>query len=177
MALLALYPVLVYVGLKHAGGFWVAGALIVVCVLRLLIGAPLLGRLPLALLCAGGVLLAVLGIAKGSPDLVLYYPVLVNGGLLLLFAHSLLYPPTMIERIARIRVPNLPPKGVAYTRGVTIVWTIFFLFNGSIAFYTALETSAAAWAFYNGFLAYVLIGLLFGVEFLVRMRVMKSSQP
>ena len=166
IALFALYPVLVYLGLKYTSGAWIAG---------LLIAASRFGRAQVALVCLGGVLLAVLSIVKRSPDLVLYYPVMMNGGLLLLFTHSLVYPPTIIERIARVRDPDLSPKGVAYTRRVTIVWAFFFLCNGSAAFYTALSTSAATWAFYNGFVAYILIGILFGVEFLVRQRVMRSS--
>jgi uncharacterized membrane protein len=175
LALFALYPPLVYLGLKYLGGLWIAGLLIAVCLLRLAFGAGPFGRGQVALVCAGGVVLAVLSIVKRSPDLVLYYPVMVSAGLLLLFAHSLVYPPTVIERIARLRDPDLSPKGVAYTRRVTVVWAVFFLCNGGAAFYTAIATSAETWALYNGFVAYVLIGLVFGVEFLVRMRVLKSS--
>jgi uncharacterized membrane protein len=174
LALFALYPLLVYLGLKYSSGVWIAGLLIALCLLRLLFGGPF-GRVQVAVVCVGGVLLAVVSIVKHSPNLVLYYPVMVNGALLFLFAYSLVSPPTIIERLARLRDPDLSAKGVAYTRRVTLVWVVFFLCNGSAAFYTALSTSPETWAFYNGVVAYVLMGIVFGVEFLVRMRVMRRS--
>ena len=42
---------------------------------------------------------------------------------------------------------------------------------GKSALVTALWMSDRAWALYNGLIAYVLIGLLFGAEWLVRQRV------
>ena len=60
------------------------------------------------------------------------YPVLMSLSVACVFGFSLLYPPTIIERIARIKEPNLPPEGVVYTRKVTIVWLIFLILNASI---------------------------------------------
>jgi uncharacterized membrane protein len=42
------------------------------------------------------------------------------------------------------------------------------LFNGACALATALWMSEAAWSLYNGVIAYVLMGLLFGGELLAR---------
>ena len=41
----------------------------------------------------------------------LYYPVLVNGVLLIAFGGSLFFPPTVVERIARLRDKDLPAAG------------------------------------------------------------------
>jgi len=51
---------------------------------------------------------------------------------------------------------------------------VFFVCNGTVAFLTATKTSFQTWAFYNGFLAYVLIGAMFAPSFLIRIRVMKK---
>jgi uncharacterized membrane protein len=51
---------------------------------------------------------------------------------------------------------------------VTQVWCGFFIVNGVIALFTALFASSALWWFYNGFLAYIFIGLLFAGEYFVR---------
>lgn len=51
------------------------------------------------------------------------------------------------------------------------MWCVFFVFNGALAVATALWTSDRVWALYNGLIAYVLIGTLFSVEWLVRRRV------
>ncbi len=123
---------------------------------------------------AGGIVLAGAGLLRGSAEAMLYYPTLVNLVLLIVFVHSLIYPPAVITRLARIREPDLPPAGVRYTRNVTVVWSVFFLLNGSASIFTAIWTTAETWTLYNGFIAYVLIGALFGGEWLVRARVMKD---
>ena len=101
------------------------------------------------------------------------YPVLVNGALLALFACSLVAPPTIVERFARVQEPDLPPAAILYTRRVTQVWYGFFVVNGCVALLTALYASTALWWLYNGFIAYLLIGLLFAGEYCVRRRFMR----
>jgi uncharacterized membrane protein len=98
------------------------------------------------------------------------YPVLVNGALLAAFGYSLVSPPSMVERFARLSEPDLPPAAIGYTRRVTQVWCVFFVFNGAIALGTALWASQDVWALYTGVIAYVLMATLFGVEYLVRLR-------
>lgn len=123
-------------------------------------------------------LMVLFGLAlalKGDLELVRWYPVLVNGVLLALFGTSLLWPPTVVERLARLTNPALPPSGVRYTRKVTAVWCVFFVVNGAIATATALWATFATWSLYNGVVAYVLMGLLFGAEFWVRQRHLKRA--
>ena len=134
---LALYPILVYTTLGRFGASGVAAVLAAVCAPRLifarLLGHKALGGGYLEIVSAGGVMLAVASLWFDSAGAVLYYPVLVNAGLLLMFAASLVKPPTVIERIARLREPDLPPAAVRYTRRVTIAWTAFFVCNGAAA--------------------------------------------
>jgi uncharacterized membrane protein len=99
------------------------------------------------------------------------YPALVNAVFLGVFGLSLWHGPTVVERMARLREPDLPPAAVAYTRRVTQVWCGFFVVNGAIAVGTALWASPAAWALYNGLISYVAMGALMGGEWLVRRRV------
>lgn len=99
-----------------------------------------------------------------------FYPVVMNLGFLVLFAGSLFSRMTVVERLARIKEPDLSDAGVAYTRKVTWVWSLFFIINGGIAAITAVFFSDEVWLFYNGFLAYLLIGLLAASEWIVRQR-------
>jgi len=92
----------------------------------------------------------------------------VNAVLFSVFAYSLYRGTPVIERLARLSEPDLPPHAVRYTRKVTAVWCGFFVLNGSLALYTATQTSMAFWALYNGCLAYLLIATLFAGEWLVR---------
>ena len=176
--MLVLYPVLIYFGLRYLHSGWLAALLILVCAVRL-IAARLSGTLrdtgsQVFLVCGGGIALAGVSVLQNRPDAMLYYPALVNGTMLLLFGYSLVRPPTVIERIARLRDDHLPEEAIAYARRVTIAWAVFFIANGSIALYTALLTSLETWAFYNGIVAYVLIGAMFGGEFLARSRLMRN---
>jgi uncharacterized membrane protein len=151
-----------------------------VLVLGLRLAARRAGALPasgaqLALTTAAGIGLALVSLLQRRADAMLYYPVLVNAGLLAAFAWSVAHPPTVIERIARLREGPLSPAAVAYTRRVTVAWAVFFACNGAIAFATARWTSIETWTFYNGGLAYLLIGVMFGAEWLVRRHVRNTE--
>ncbi|OWY28753.1 hypothetical protein [Herbaspirillum robiniae] len=102
------------------------------------------------------------------------YPVAISAGMLALFGYSLFRPPSIIERMARLTDPDLPPFAVAYTRRVTQVWCVFFAVNGSIAFATAMWASPAVWSMYTGVVSYVAMGVLFAGEYLVRLYVRRQ---
>ncbi|SEH66064.1 Uncharacterized membrane protein [Rheinheimera pacifica] len=117
------------------------------------------------------VLLLAASLLGKAEQAMLYYPVWMNAGMLLLFGWSLCYPPTVVERLARLMEGGLDAKGVRYTRNVTMVWCVFFILNGSVATFTAWWGNWNLWVLYNGFIAYVLMGLLMLIEWLVRRRV------
>lgn len=98
------------------------------------------------------------------------YPVMVNATLLGVFAYTLMEPPSMVERLARLREPDLPASAIWYTRRVTQVWCLFFGLNGAMALITTLWASVAVWTIYNGFISYLLMGFLFAAEYCVRDR-------
>lgn len=164
------YPVLVYFGIGVMEPRWLA---LLLCGLALARG--LATRDPLWLSAAiGAAVLALVSVVGNALLPLKLYPVLVNAVLLVAFFASLFSSASAIERIARLRDPALPPEAVVYTRRVTQVWCGFFVFNGSVAFATAWWGSDAIWALYNGLIAYLLIGVLFAIEWLVRRRVMAA---
>ncbi|EIC83210.1 hypothetical protein [Serratia sp. M24T3] len=164
------YPLVVWLGLKTWGESVLAPVLVMIFILRLLTF-----RGKLTQLTTLGRTVAITGIALGSASwllhetqMLLYYPVVVNALLLLLFGYSLFVSPPIVERLARLSQPDLPPRGVKYTRRVTQVWCAFFIINGSIALFTCLFGDIAVWTLYNGGISYLLIGLLMGIEWTVR---------
>lgn len=164
------YPLLVYLGLQRVEPRWLALLLAGMALARAWVT-----RQRFWLAAAGGAALLGLASALGNAALPLkLYPVLVNGVFLSVFGASLRWPPSAVERIARLTEPNLPPVAVAYTRTVTQVWCGFFAVNGLAALATALWAPAAIWALYNGLIAYVLMGLLFSGEWLLRQRLKKQ---
>ena len=167
-----LYPLVIYFGLGRFEPRWLALFLLSIVAARAAIS-----RDPVWIAAAGGALVLVLASLLANQVMPLkLYPVLVNAVMLSVFALSLRHPPSAIERIARLREPNFPPEAVLYTRKVTFVWCLFFIGNGAIALVTALWASDKVWATYNGLIAYVLMGVLFAGEWLVRQRVRARNE-
>jgi len=180
---LVLYPLLMYIGEARLGVQWMAVGVIAVCLLRLGVSrfgvaraadGSVFGAPELLLICCGAIALALVSIWRGSSTALLYYPVLVNGVLLIVFGASLFSAQTVVERIARLRHEKLPDEAIPYLRRVTSAWCVFFIANGGIALYTATASSFETWALYNGLIAYMLIGVMFAGEFLIRIRVMRG---
>lgn len=119
-------------------------------------------------LALAGVLFLLMVAWMNQANWLLAYPVFVSLAFFCVFALSLRFPPTVIERLARLEDPNLPPAGIRYTRNVTRVWSVFFLFNASIAAWTVFYGDHYWWTLYNGCIFYVLMGLLMGSEWLIR---------
>ncbi|CAG4905552.1 COG4648 family protein [Paraburkholderia gardini] len=99
-------------------------------------------------------------VATNSEMLLRIYPSLVNLGLLIAFGATLVRGPTMIEKFARIRTPDLSAPAVLHTRRVTQIWCGFFALNGTFSAYTAFFWTREAWSLYNGAIAYFLVGVL-----------------
>ncbi|PLR37341.1 DNA gyrase subunit B [Chimaeribacter californicus] len=126
-------------------------------------------------LALAGCLLSAASLLLGRAHLLLWYPVVVNVALLALFGGSLLTAMPLVERLARLRQPYLPPEAVRYTRRVTQVWCGFFMINGSVALATCLRGHLNEWTLWNGAISYLLMGILMGGEWLVRRRVQAAS--
>jgi len=169
-ALTLLYPLAIWLGHGQLEPRWLACMLLLAVASRL----PALRISAAARWSAVGALVLV-GLAVWSNVLLplKLYPVLVNMAFLAAFGISLTTPMSMVERMARLREPDLPPEGVRYTRRVTQAWCVFFVINGSIALVTSLWASEAVWSLYNGVIAYGLMGMMFGGEMLLRRRMRK----
>lgn len=168
------YPVAVYFGIQYLQPWQLASVLLgfLLCKLNRRIARQAWGK-PLTI---AGVAYCGFVIWSNTAISLRFYPVVVNAVLLAIFAWSLQAPPSIIERLARLQVPDLPASGVRYTRRVTIIWCGFFMFNGLMALYTAVWASFAVWSLYNGLIAYLLMGVLMAAEYLVRMKTQRYAR-
>ena len=171
------YPLIATIVVRNYGPIWVLAGLFVLLALRALpnFRRHIPGALTYALVAVAALLLVVTFFDMHLS--VRLYPAFMNAAMLLTFGYTLRHGPPMIERFARIVEPNLPESGVRYTRAVTWVWVMFFFINGLIASYTALYSDWAAWTLYNGVIAYIAMGALFGGELLVRPYFRRASNP
>lgn len=163
------YPLLWYYGRENGAFFWLAAAM---CVLWLIRAAmPQTGGQRAVALVLAAFFAAVL--VFRLPHSMYWYPVAVNALMLAVFGGSLFAKQTVIERLARLQHPDLPPEGVRHTRRVTQIWCGFFVFNGAVAAVLALWQWYDWWVVYTGIVAYVLMGVLFAGEWVYRKLVLK----
>lgn len=166
------YPFLVWFSLDYLQPRYLALALAGLFLLRFLYrhpSQPRGGTWSLVLATCPLFLLVIALVNETS--WLLAYPVFVSLMFFTVFASSLVYPPTVVERLARLEDPDLPPKGVIYTRKVTQVWCVFFLINAAISLVTIWHGDPWLWSLYNGGIFYLLMGLLMVAEMAVRRKV------
>lgn len=164
--LLALYPFVVYFGIRvlPPSFFGILLALAVAARFAVLEREDRVLALPvLTLLLVYSIIAAVVGRAQA----LLYYPVLVNLLLCLLFVVSVLNKNPLLLRLVRARGIPLSEYGPPYLTRLTVVWAGFFAANCLVALWTT-TTSMETWTLYNGLISYLLVGLLLGAEWIFR---------
>lgn len=168
-----LYPVGVYFGLSVMPPSFFGLALVVVLALRFgALGADE-RRLLLPVLSVF-MCFAILAAWLDSERFLMAYPILVNASLFFLFLWSLRGGESMMLRVAKARNMKMSPYAPAYLRNLTRVWMLFFVLNALAAAWTMTQ-SMEVWAVYNGFIAYILIGLLIAGEWLFRIQYKKKK--
>ena len=96
-----------------------------------------------------------------------FYPVVVNFSLFMMFFVTSFHKETVIQRFAKIIEPDIKPKALEYTRKLTYIWAGITFLNFLISLAT-VYMSEKVWALYNGCISYILIGLIFAIEYVVR---------
>lgn len=168
------YPLAVYFGLQYLPPGSIALLLCLLLVTRFIVTKQQIKSMALPILIGIG-LTAASFIARRN-DWLLYYPVVINLSMLGLFGYSLINGPTIIERLARLKEPNLPDSAITYLQTITKLWCGLFIFNATVAAYTAVATSIEIWTLYNGLIAYLLMGLLLSGEWIYRRFWLKKNE-
>lgn len=63
--------------------------------------------------------------------------------------------------------PDITDVTLKYTRNLTYIWAIFTFLNFLVSIYT-IFLPKEIWVLYNGFISYFLVGLIFIIEYIVR---------
>ena len=128
----------------------------------------------LAGLLAAAAILVLLFLPHVTLDWLRLYPMLLTLAVFSMFFGSLFTDKPLVERIARVMHPDLPPQAVPHCRRVTWAWCIVLLLNASISLYTALAASYRVWSLYNGLIVYFLFGGMFAGEYLLRLHLQRK---
>jgi len=172
IVLLILYPFAISAMLNRFGVLSLGTVFIALLLLRLLLFKSTARIVVFSI--AGLSTLFLLALAyTDSSELLKLYPAFVNLGCLIAFGLTLVNPPSMIERIARLAKMEMSPQGIHYTRAVTMIWCVFFIINGAIITWLAYAGTNQSWARYTGFYSYIAMGSLFAIEYMFRGRYQK----
>lgn len=96
-----------------------------------------------------------------------FYPIMINVFFLFIFATSL-KKQAIITKFALLKEKKLSDFALKYTRNLTKIWSVFFLVNGLICLFLIFLEDKTYWAYFTGFISYILIGILFIGEFMIR---------
>lgn len=99
-------------------------------------------------------------------------PILILITLFLLFSQSLLNGKTpLITRYARLLGEEPNERRLRYNRSLTMVWTVFILLMLITSIVLAIFSSVDTWSLFTHVVSYILMGMLFVIEFFYRKRV------
>ena len=170
------FPFLVYFGLSLFDERWIAFGLLIMIVVRSAFSPKDNKYRTWGLISVGVIIMVLISIFR-DPIFLRLYPVLMTILMLGVFFSSLFFPPSIIETFARLGFKNkeMPKYVVEYSRNVTKVWCLFFVFNCVVSIYTVFS-SLDVWALYNGFISYLLIGGLVASEFAYRHLIVKKRE-
>jgi uncharacterized membrane protein len=168
------YPFAVYLLLERVGAGVLGAALVALLLIR---NPSVLQTHRWLILPALALSLAFLWLDPlKSEALLRLYPVAVSAVLLATFGYTLMRPPTIVARLASASGTTMTPAIERYTRKVTVAWCVFFVVNGIVALVIGLQGSMQTWLLYNGIVSYVLMGVLFAGEYLVRRWYMRQQE-
>jgi len=166
VVVLALYPFIIYFGIRVLPPSFFGIALAVLLLIRFGFVRPeeRATAVPATVLLLA---YAVAAAVVGSTRMLLYYPALVNFLLCALFAGSFKQEEPLLLRIMRARGVTMHATIPPYLTRLTAVWATFFALNGMIAIWTT-TASMEIWTIYNGMISYLLIAALIAGEWLYR---------
>jgi uncharacterized membrane protein len=110
---------------------------------------------------------ALLGWASDNGTWLLILPAATQATFGLAFLRSLKSTP-LIEHFARMVKSDLSGPERAHCRRWTAVWGYYLLVLAAFGLVLAKYASLAVWTIYVGVLTYVLVGVLFAIEYVVR---------
>ncbi|MFO8071294.1 MAG: hypothetical protein R6V85_05395 [Polyangia bacterium] len=168
---IALYPLIVLLGLTYLNVRWTA-LLLLVLLGRRFLAAVLSDRAASLIVLVQALAMAGLigGAAISNSGLLLRFtPFLISLIFLAQFGVSLRGTP-IIERFARLQRPEMPPEQSAYCRALTKVWLLVLAGNSALVLAAAFVPSKTLWAVLVGPVSYAYLGIFIAAEYLFRKR-------
>lgn len=74
----------------------------------------------------------------------------------------------LVEHFARMKVPSLTLRHIRYCRAVTLIWGLILATAAAVGLLLALLAPLAVWAAFSAVGSYVIVGIVFSIEYVVR---------
>jgi uncharacterized membrane protein len=177
---LALYPLIVLLGLNYLDVRWTA------LLLAVLLGRRFVAQVFLSKETTVPVLIQVVGTGallggaawSGSEMFLRFTPFGISLIFFFQFAASLRPGSTpIIERFARLQRPDLPAENAAYCRRLTQIWLLVFVGNSALVLSAAFAPDKATWALLVGPVSYLYLGCFLSVEYIYRKLRFREFNP
>lgn len=172
LVLLLAYPVTLHLGVVFEH---LQPALLLLLALMLLTGLLMLVRgntYGWLVLTALGATLGWVYLYQGEPQTLLKLPpVVINGILCILFAHTLLPGrKPLISRFAEMMHGHtLDDLSLRYTRGVTVLWSSLFAIMALLSLLLGIFAEPGTWSLFTNLISYLLVLLVFFLEYRLRL--------
>jgi uncharacterized membrane protein len=169
------YPVACHVGI--VSGYPVVAALWLWGLLSYLALTLPRGRWLYGIPIAIGALVSLSGPVDLGALMVRVQPVVITGMLALMFGRSLMSDRTpLIVRIGEYLKGDLPPQVASYGRRLTVFWTLLLAFLALESALLGLFGTPFWWSLFTNLINYLIILLVFVVEYPIRRRVLSEVE-
>lgn len=167
------YPFFVLMGIRHVSPAVMAAGLILLSIGKLLLSKRNTDARDMFFFTFLIIYSIFVAVTNRSWAL-LYYPVVMNFGMAMLFIMTLRDDESMIEKFARMAGKIITKNAKIYTRKLTCVWALILSINGLFAGMLAHYAPIKIWALYNGAVVYAVFALIFIGEFFYRQHYIKK---
>ncbi|WP_158658061.1 septation protein IspZ [Agarilytica rhodophyticola] len=167
------YPAIVYLGIQNTSPAVFASVLLIITLLRLFFSRGRADYRQTVILIVMAVYSFVTALINSEWALRMY-PVIISFCMAAVFAITLFEQESLIEQLSKIAGKTITTNAKRYTRKLTGVWAVVLAANGVISLFFATYASLKTWAFYCGFLSYLIFAFLFFIELIYRQYYIKK---
>lgn len=174
--LLCSYPVIVHLSIYMGHTVWAAYFLALLFAFPILFSLVQKRRPNWLVLLLAFYSIFVFWLARSQAETLLFVqPIIINSLLFLLFISTLFGNSVpLISRLTKIIKPGAADVVLEYCRWVTWAWALFFLAMAILSWFVAIYASLEIWSWFTNVLTYILTGLMFIAEYIVRKILMKD---
>lgn len=122
---------------------------------------------------AGAGIIALLALVLKSDTVIKFYPICITLVFLGLFGGSLIRKNPIVVHFAEMMDSSIKTHPgrteiERYCKNVTVIWCVWLVISLTVNVYLVVRGTTVQWTYFNGLICYIVQGMLFAGEFVVR---------